>query len=39
MALGLVPVVGLAWTYLLATSVQNAFCDVVAVTGLLYSVF
>jgi amino acid transporter len=32
-------IVGLAWIYLLATSVQNAFNDVVAVTGLLFSVF
>ncbi len=32
-------VVGLAWVYLLATSVQNAFTDVVAVTGLLFAIF
>jgi amino acid transporter len=32
-------VVGLAWVYLLATSVQNAFGDVVAVTGLLFAMF
>lgn len=32
-------VVGLAWVYLLATSVQNAFDDVVAITGLLFSIF
>ena len=28
-------IVGLTWVYLLTTSVQNAFNDVVAVTGLL----
>jgi len=32
-------VVILTWIYLLATSVQNAFDDVVAITGLLFSVF
>ena len=32
-------IVGLAWVYLLATSVQNAFDDVVAVAGLLFAVF
>jgi amino acid transporter len=32
-------VVGLAWVYLLATSVQNAFTSVVNVTGLLFSIF
>ena len=31
--------VGLAWVYLLATSVQSAFNDVVAVSGLLFAVF
>src|SRR5208283_1733749 len=32
-------VVALTWIYLLATSVQNAFNDVVAITGLLFSLF
>ncbi len=32
-------IVGLAWVYLLATSVQNAFTDVVDVTGLLFAIF
>jgi amino acid transporter len=32
-------VVGLAWAYLLATTVQNSFNDVVAVTGLLFAIF
>jgi amino acid transporter len=32
-------IVGLSWVYLLATSVQNAFDDVVAVAGLLFAVF
>jgi amino acid transporter len=32
-------VVILTWIYLLATSVENAFDDVVAITGLLFSVF
>ncbi|MDQ2805011.1 MAG: APC family permease, partial [Pseudomonadota bacterium] len=32
-------VIALAWIYLLATSVQNAFNDVVAITGLLFSLF
>ncbi len=32
-------VVGLAWVYLLATSVQGAFTDVVNVTGLLFAIF
>jgi amino acid transporter len=32
-------VVGLAWVYLLATSVQNGFNDVVAITGLLFAIF
>ena len=32
-------VVVLAWVYLLATSVQNAFTSVVNVTGLLFSIF
>jgi amino acid transporter len=32
-------VVGLAWIYLLATSVQSAFTYVVNVTGLLFSIF
>jgi amino acid transporter len=32
-------VVILTWVYLLATSVQNAFDDVVAITGLLFSLF
>jgi amino acid transporter len=31
--------VALAWVYLLATTVQNAFTDVVDVTGLLFAVF
>jgi amino acid transporter len=29
----------LTWVYLLATSVQNAFNDVIAVTGLIFSIF
>jgi amino acid transporter len=32
-------VIGLAWVYLLATSVQNAFNDVVNLTGLLFALF
>jgi amino acid transporter len=32
-------IVVLSWVYLLTTSVQNAFDDVVAVTGLLFAVF
>jgi amino acid transporter len=32
-------VVILTWVYLLATSVEDAFDDVVAITGLLFSVF
>jgi amino acid transporter len=32
-------ILGLAWVYLLATSVQTAFNDVVAVAGLLFAVF
>jgi amino acid transporter len=32
-------IVGLAWVYLLTTSVQNAFNDVVAVSGLLFAIF
>lgn len=32
-------IAGLSWIYLLATSVQKAFDDVVAVTGLLFAVF
>jgi amino acid transporter len=32
-------IIALSWIYLLATSVQNAFGDVVAVTGLLFAVF
>jgi amino acid transporter len=32
-------IVGLAWIYLLATSVENAFTDVVDVSGLLFAVF
>jgi amino acid transporter len=31
--------IGLAWVYLLTTSVQNAFNDVVAVAGLLFAIF
>jgi amino acid transporter len=31
--------IGLAWLYLLTTSVQNAFNDVINVTGLLYAAF
>jgi len=34
-----VSIVGLTWVYLLATSVQNAFTDVVDVTGLLFAIF
>jgi len=37
-AFGLV-VIGLAWVYLLATSVQNAFDYVVNLTGLLFAIF
>ena len=32
-------IVGLTWVYLLATSVQNAFNDVIAVTGQLFAIF
>ncbi|MFI5067227.1 MAG: APC family permease, partial [Streptosporangiales bacterium] len=32
-------IVGLSWVYLLTTPVQNAFSDVVAVTGLLFAIF
>jgi amino acid transporter len=32
-------VIGITWVYLLATSVQTAFTDVVDATGLLYSAF
>ena len=32
-------IVGLAWVYLLATSVQHAFNDVVAVAGILFAFF
>jgi amino acid transporter len=32
-------IVGLTWVYLLTTSVQNSFDDVVAVTGLLFAIF
>ena len=32
-------IIALAWVYLLATSVQNAFNDVVDVAGLLFAVF
>jgi amino acid transporter len=32
-------VVVLAWVYLLATSVENAFDDVVSLTGLLFAIF
>jgi len=32
-------IVGLSWVYLLTTPVQNAFGDVVAVTGLLFAIF
>ena len=31
--------IGLTWVYLLATSVQNAFSDVINVTGLLFALF
>ena len=31
--------IGLTWVYLLTTSVQNAFNDVINVTGLLYAAF
>jgi amino acid transporter len=34
-----VVIVALAWVYLLATSVQSAFTDVVAVSGLLFAIF
>ncbi len=32
-------IIALTWVYMLATSVQNVFADVVAVAGLLFSVF
>jgi amino acid transporter len=32
-------IIGLTWVYLLTTSVENAFNDVVDVTGLLFAVF
>lgn len=32
-------IIGLAWVYLLTTSVQTAFNDVVAVAGLLFAIF
>jgi amino acid transporter len=32
-------ILGLTWVYLLTTSVQNAFNDVVAISGLLFAVF
>jgi amino acid transporter len=32
-------IVALSWAYLLTTSVQNAFNDVVAITGLLFAIF
>jgi amino acid transporter len=32
-------IIALTWVYLLATTVQNAFSDVVDVTGLLFAVF
>ena len=32
-------IIGLTWVYLLAESVQNAFTDVVDVTGLLFAIF
>jgi amino acid transporter len=31
--------IGLTWIYLLATSVQNAFNNVIDVTGLLFAIF
>jgi amino acid transporter len=31
--------IGLTWVYLLATSVQNAFTDVIDTTGLLFAIF
>jgi amino acid transporter len=31
--------IGLTWVYLLATSVQSAFTDVIDVTGLLFAIF
>jgi signal transduction histidine kinase len=31
--------IGLTWAYLLATSVKNAFSDVINVTGLLFAMF
>ena len=34
-----VAVVALGWVYLLATSVQNAFNDVVDITGLVFALF
>ena len=32
-------IIGLSWVYLLATTLQNAFTDVVDVTGLLFAIF
>lgn len=37
-AVGLL-LIGLTWVYLLATTVQNAFTDVINVTGLLFAIF
>jgi amino acid transporter len=34
-----VSLIGLVWVYYLATSVQDAFSDVIDVTGLLFSIF
>jgi amino acid transporter len=34
-----VSIIGLTWVYLLATSVHDAFTDVVDVTGLLFAIF
>jgi amino acid transporter len=34
-----VVLIGLFWVYMLATSVQNAFYDVIDVTGLLFAIF
>ena len=31
--------IGLTWVYLLTTTAQNAFSDVIAVTGLLFAIF
>jgi amino acid transporter len=31
--------IGIFWVYMLATSVQNAFYDVIATTGLLFAIF